>query len=67
MGEWSDKRDWTIQSRGEYQFVLAGLKPHSTYTLKVNGDKKQSYTANASGTVSFKYQNDVPTSFSISE
>jgi hypothetical protein len=67
MGEWSDKRDWTIHSRGEYQFVLAGLKPHSTYILKVNGNKKQSYTINASGTVSFEYQNDVPTSFSLSQ
>jgi hypothetical protein len=46
---------------------LAGLKPHSTYTLKVNGNKKQSYTADASGIVSFEYQSDVPTSFSLSE
>ncbi len=67
IGEWSHSRNWSLHSRGEYQFVLAGLKPHSTYTLKVNGNKKQSYTASASGSVSFKYRCDVPTTFCISE
>jgi hypothetical protein len=67
IGEWSDKRNWILHSRGEYHFVLAGLKPHSAYTLTVNGNEKQSYSASASGIVSFEYQCDVPTSFSISE
>ena len=67
VGEWGQSRNWTLRSQGEYQFLVAGLKPHSSYTLKVNGNKKQSYTANASGTVSFEYQCDVPTSFSIGE
>ncbi len=67
IGEWSNSRNWILNSRGEYQFIVAGLKPNSTYTLIVNGNEKQSYTASASGSINFEFQCDVPTSFSISE
>ena len=65
--EWSNKRNWTLSSRGDYKFILAGLKPNSTYNLIVNGDKKQNYKVNAKGIVSFKYQSVASTSFSLSE
>ncbi len=67
IGEWSYKQNWMLNSRGEYKFLLAGLKPNSTYNLTVNGNKKQSYTANGKGIISFKYQCDIETAFSLSE
>lgn len=65
IGDWNNNRNWMINSRGEYKFVLAGLKPNSTYNLTVNGDKKQSYIANAEGIVSFIYQCEAPSTFCL--
>ena len=65
--EWSKNRNWVINSKGDYNILIAGLNPNSTYNLLVNGDKKQSYAADAKGIISFKYKCEVPTSFSISE
>jgi hypothetical protein len=58
---------WTVNSKGNYQFSLAGLQPNSYYNLIVNGNKKQSFQANAAGIVSFEYKCKIPTSFSMNE
>ena len=60
-------RSWTQNSSGNYKFVLAGLKPNSSYNLVVNGNRKQSYRSNASGIVNFEYICQNPTSFSIDD
>jgi hypothetical protein len=67
IGEWSKSRNWILHSEGEYQFLLAGLEPNSTYNLTVNGNKEKSYSASASGIISFEYQCDVLTSFILSD
>jgi hypothetical protein len=65
---WSNnKRSWTLNSEGKYKFLLAGLKPNSSYNLIVNGNKRQSYRANTSGIISFDYRCQIPTSFSIED
>lgn len=67
IGDWGKSRNWILKSGGAYEFQLSGLVPHSSYTLMVNGSEEQSYTVSASGTVSFEYRCDVPTSFCIKE
>ena len=67
IGEWSKNRSWDINSEGNYELLLAGLSPYSTYDLIVDGTKKQTYKSDAKGIVSFKYECAVPTSFSLSE
>ena len=64
--EWDNKRNWMLYSNGDYKFVVAGLTPETTYNLIVNGDKKQSFTANAEGIVSFSHQCEIPISFRLS-
>ncbi|MDP2334842.1 MAG: hypothetical protein Q8N05_00030 [Bacteroidota bacterium] len=66
IGEWSsNERSWVLNSEGDYKFLLAGLKPNSSYNLILNGTIKQSYRANAAGTIKFEYRCQIPTSFSI--
>ena len=68
VSEWSTTtHNWTLNSEGNYKFILAGLKSNSSYNLIVNGNKKQSYRANAAGIVSFKYRCQISTSFSIDD
>lgn len=63
--EWKNKRNWILDAKGDYKFALAGLIPEANYDLMVNGDKKQSFTANAEGMVSFTYHCEMPVSFSL--
>jgi hypothetical protein len=66
VSEWSKTtHSWTLNSEGNSKFLLAGLKPNSSYNLIVNGNRKQSYIANAAGIVRFEYRCQIPTSFSI--
>jgi hypothetical protein len=66
VSKWNETMHcWTVNSKGNYQFSLAGLKPNSTYNLLVNGNRKQSFQANADGIVSFEYKCKIPTSFSL--
>ncbi len=58
---------WTVNSRGDYQFLLSGLKPNSTYNLLVNGKIKQSFQANTAGIISFEYKCKIPTIFFMNE
>ncbi len=58
---------WTVNSKGNFQFSLAGLQPNSSYNLIVNGSKKQSFQADAAGIVNFEYKCKIPTSFCMNE
>ena len=58
---------WTVNSDGNYKFLLAGLQPNSTYYLIVNGNKKHSFYANAAGIATFEYKCKIPTSFCMNE
>jgi len=48
-------------------FGEAVSKATSSYNLKVNGKRKQSYIANAVGIVSFKYRCYATSSFNIDD
>jgi hypothetical protein len=66
VSKWNETlHGWSVNSKGNYQFTLAGLKPNSKYSLLVNGTRKQSFQANADGIVSFEYKCKTPTSFSV--
>ncbi len=65
IGEWGNKRNWRVGSKGDYTFAMAGLTPETTYNLIVNGVKMQSFMANAEGIVSFSHHCEIPTSFSL--
>lgn len=64
--EWSKTaRSWILQSNGNYEFLLAGLKPNSSYNLILNGNIKQPYKSNDTGMLRLKIQCKIPTHFSI--
>jgi hypothetical protein len=68
VSKWNETAHcWTVNSKGNYQFSLAGLQPNSTYNLIVNGNKKQSFQANATGIINFDYKCKIPTSFCMNE
>ncbi len=56
---------WTVNSEGDYRFLLSGLRPDSSYNLLLNGKRKQSFNSNTAGMVSFEYKCKIPTSFSV--
>ena len=68
VSEWSKTtHSWKLNSVGNYKFILAGLKSNSSYNLIVNGKRKQSYTANEAGIVSFEYRCNIPIYFSLDD
>ena len=68
VSEWNKTtHSWKLNSKGNYKFILAGLKSNSAYNLIVNGVRKQSFTANEAGIISFEYRCNIPTCFSMDD
>jgi hypothetical protein len=66
INEWGkDKRSWKVNSNGRYKFMIARLKPNSSYHLVVNGKGKNTYNTNSAGTISFEHIVQIPTSLII--
>jgi hypothetical protein len=64
--EWSvTQRSWIINSEGSYRFLVKGLKPDSSYTLTLDGGKKQTYTSDSEGIIRFKAECKETVSFSL--
>jgi len=65
--EWNTgSRIWKINSEGNYQFKVSGLKADSNYSLFVNGTETGKLNSDSTGSVSFDFNCSGKNVFSLS-
>ena len=68
ISEWNlNNRRWSIKSIGEYIISVSGLTPGKSYHLEMDNTAIHSYTADASGIITFEYNCLTPVHFMLND